>query len=168
MNEVNNEELFRSWLQDHRGIVVKVATSFTSAPADRDDLIQEILLQIWAALPSFQGQSKPSTWIYRIALNRALTWSRDESRRRHKHVPFLDAGDAAQPDDQQQELWAKVYEQIRGLKEIDRSLILMSLDGCTYQEMADVLGITESNVGARLSRAKQQLSKQLAEYRYEL
>lgn len=145
-------------MHDHRGIVVKVARSFTTHPQDSDDLIQEIMIRVWASLESFRGESKASTWIYRIALNRALTWKRDESSRTHHQdlSPELAERPAAgEPDDalRLQEL----YAHIRRLGEIDRSLMLLSLDGLTYVEMAEVLGITESNVGARLSRARARL-----------
>ena len=68
MNDADHEQLFRSWLRDYRGIVVKVASSFTSSASDRDDLVQEILLRVWAAMPTYRAEARPGTWIYRIAL----------------------------------------------------------------------------------------------------
>ena len=73
--------LFQSWLEEHRGIVVKVTRSFAATPADAADLEQEILLHIWLSLPNFSGQAKTSTWIYRVCLNTALTWRRGTARR---------------------------------------------------------------------------------------
>src|SRR3954468_6629307 len=73
--------LFGSWVQEHRGILVKVARSFAPVPADAADLQQEMLLQLWTSLSSFAGQAKPSTWIYRVCLNTALTWRRGTVRR---------------------------------------------------------------------------------------
>jgi RNA polymerase sigma-70 factor (ECF subfamily) len=157
-----DETRFRGWLSEHRGILLKVAGSFTTTAEDRDDLIQEILIRLWAAMPSYQGRSKPSTWIYRVALNRAMTWQRDESRRRRRHVPLIEVVDTRESTSTDQRLLNVLYAEIRGLNKVDRSLILMSLDKCTYQEMAEVMGMSESNVGVRLSRAKKQLSDRLA------
>src|SRR6202142_2247371 len=75
------ESLFQHWLEAHRGIVVKVTRSFAPRPADAADLQQELLLQLWLSLPNFAGQAKPSTWIYRVCLNTALTWRRGKTRR---------------------------------------------------------------------------------------
>ena len=70
----HHPELFQRWIEEHRGIMVKVMRSFTSEPADAADLQQEMLLQLWLSLPNYAGQAKPSTWIYRVCLNTALTW----------------------------------------------------------------------------------------------
>ena len=164
MGEDRNEELFRTWLREYQGILSKVASSFTSSAADRDDLIQEILIRIWVAMPSFQGKSRPSTWIYRVALNRAISWQRDESRRRGPQIPLVEPVDTRESKNAQDELLKQVYAELRQLNEIDRSLIMMFLDGCTYLEMSEVMGMTESNVGVRLNRAKKTLSKRLAEH----
>lgn len=79
--------LFKAWLVEHRGIVVKVTRSFAPAPADAADLQQELLLQLWISLSSYAGQAKPSTWIYRVCLNTALTWRRGTSRREKRIEP---------------------------------------------------------------------------------
>ncbi len=82
-----NLPLFQSWLSAHRGIVVKVARSFASSPADVKDLQQELLLQLWLSLPNFAGQAKPSTWIYRVCLNTALMFRRGAARRDRRLAP---------------------------------------------------------------------------------
>jgi len=164
MQGERDETQFRIWLSEHRGILLKVAGSFTSSDEDRDDLIQEVVARLWATMPSYRGQSKASTWIYRVALNRALTWQRDESRRRSRHVPLIEVVDKKETTSANAKLLHRLYTEIRELKQIDRSLILMSLDGCTYQEMADVMGMTQSNVGVRLNRAKKELSEKMARY----
>ncbi len=76
-----HELLFQKWLDEHQGIVAKVIRSFTQTPTDAADLRQEMLLQLWTSLASYAGQSKPSTWIYRVCLNTALTWRRTNTRR---------------------------------------------------------------------------------------
>ncbi len=168
MGDGRDETLFRNWLSEHRGILLKVANSFTSAEEDRDDLIQEILIRLWSAMPSFNGTSKPSTWIYRVALNRAINWQRDESRRRKRHVSLIDVVDTHKEQTAKTKLMDQLYLKIRELNKLDRSLILMSLDGCSYQEMSEVVGITESHVGVRLNRAKKELSRTMGEHSDEI
>jgi len=87
---------FVEWLEDHRGIVVKVARSFATG-RDVDDLVQEILVRLWKSASTFRGDSAPSTWIYRVALNRALTWQRDEKARRARTRPVAEIADFAAP-----------------------------------------------------------------------
>lgn len=163
MNDRRREELFTQWISEHRGIVVKVARSFTSFPADTDDLIQEILIRLWASVDRYRGDAKPSTWIYRVALNRALTWQRDTGRRQveapNDDLQHLTATTNA--DDQYR--LHQLYEQIRKLPKIDRSLMLLSLDGLSYAEMSSITDISESNVGARLSRARNKLFAMIEE-----
>ncbi len=164
MKDKRDENQFRSWLNEHQGILLKVAGSFTSSIEDRDDLVQEIMTRLWTTLPMFRGQSKPSTWIYRVALNLAITWQRDESQRRKRQVPLIEVIDTRETTTGNGKVLNRLYEQIRTLNEIDRSLILMSLDGCNYREMSDVIGLTESNVGVRLNRARKELSIKMAEF----
>ena len=84
MGIANHELQFRQWLGEHTGLLVKVVRSFAEGPADQDDLFQEILLQVWLSLPNFRDDSKPTTWLYRVALNTALAWKRSEKKRRHR------------------------------------------------------------------------------------
>src|SRR5581483_8455995 len=142
MTPEDQEKLFRRWLADHVGLMWKVVHAFTSAPADQQDLLQEISLQLWSSLPSFRGESKESTWIYRVAFNTALVWKRDEKRRYAKHEAFLQLNVAPEnpsgpsPDE---ELIKQLYEAIRQLPKLDASLALMHLDGLSYREMSEVL-----------------------------
>ncbi len=153
-----HEAAISAAIAEHRGIVVRVARSFATNPQDQEDLIQEILLRIWAARQSFRGESKASTWMYRVALNRALTWQRDERSRRTKHHQLIELPDpsAAQAAESAHQL-NELYDMLRTLPPLDRSLVLLSLDGFAYAEIADIVGISESNVGARLSRARSRL-----------
>jgi RNA polymerase sigma-70 factor (ECF subfamily) len=109
----------------------------------------------------FEGDSAPSTWIYRVALNTAISWSRKEIRRRDT-TDALDSAEAAlRPGSEAIDPrlhW--LYEQIAQLSEIDRSLTLLLLDGFSYREMADALGMSESNVGVRIHRIKAQLTSE--------
>jgi RNA polymerase sigma-70 factor (ECF subfamily) len=158
------ESLFQAWLEEHRGIVVKVTRSFASTPADAADLHQELLLQLWISLSSYAGQAKPSTWIYRVCLNTALTWRRGASRREKRIEPEADiarvATEAASPAERagERELLEKLYAAIHALPGFDRALVLLSLDGLAYREIAEITGLTENHVGVALTRARKRLA----------
>ena len=170
----DNAALFETWLEEHRGIVVKVAHSFASVPADADELQQELLLQLWNSLPSFKGQAKPSTWIYRVCLNTALTWRRGTARRERHLDPGADytrvASDAASPADcaGDRELLDTLYAAIRALPGSDRALVLLSLDGLAYREIAEITGLTENQVGVALTRARKRLAELMKGVTHEL
>ena len=165
MVDEKQELLFKSWLSDHGGAVLKVARAYTHSLEDCQDLAQEILLQVWCSLPQFQGRASASTWIYRVALNTALGWHRKERRRRTRQWPVFEvedlpvAGTDSTQQAEQRELVERLYEAIRQLPRTDAALVLLYLDDLSYREMAEVLGLSESNVGVKLNRAKKALGE---------
>lgn len=165
LNDQHRESLFKSWLSDHGAAVLKVARAYTLTTEDCQDLAQEILLQVWRSLPQFQGRASASTWIYRVALNTALGWHRNERRRRSRQQPALDvedlsvAGLDSGEQAERRELIERLYAAIRQLPKADAALILLYLDDLSYRDMAEVLGISESNVGVKLNRARKALGQ---------
>ncbi|HEY5078482.1 MAG TPA: RNA polymerase sigma factor [Opitutaceae bacterium] len=161
------ESLFRAWLQAHGGILAKVTRSFARTPADAADLRQEILLQLWISAPAFSRQARESTWVYRVCLNTALSWARSGSRRGRRIEPAVDPAALATlestPADAagDRELLEKLYDAIRSMEALERSLVLLSLDGLPYREIADITGLTENHVGVALTRARKSLARQL-------
>jgi len=166
-SDASREALFKRWLEQHSGLVFKVANAFAPSDADRDDLVQEILLQLWRSLPRFEGRAKESTWIYRVALNTALAWHRGENKRHAAHAPVPAIEELAEPDDpiqrQREELVANLYAAIRQLPRLDAALVMLYLDDLSYREMAEVLGISESNVGVKLNRVRKTLAELMNE-----
>lgn len=167
MDASEQEALFRRWLADHAGLMWKVVRAFTITPEDAEDLLQEMTLQLWMSLPAFRGAAKESTWIYRVAFNTALVWKRNEKRRHAKHEKFFALNSASDflvehpaltPNE---EIVRQLYVAIRQLPKLDASLALMHLDGLSYREMSEVLGLTESNVGVKLNRIRKQLAVML-------
>ncbi len=152
MKVANSNRLvtFEAWLQQHGAILHKIARSYAS-PTDREDLHQDLLIALWDSLPFYRSESKPSTFIYRVALNRALNWTR--TRRPYVELPDLPA--PVPNHDRLDQLYAAIAQ----LPELDRSLILLQLDGLTYAEIAQVLGLSETNIGARLTRLRQRLKE---------
>lgn len=169
MLEENPDALFKSWLVEHGGAVLKVARAYTLTSEDCQDLTQEILLQVWRSLPRFRGGASASTWIYRVALNTAIGWRRKERRGRACRRAGSEVADlpAAWPDGAEQvvrrESVERLYAAIRRLPKADVALLLLYLDDLSYRQMAEVLGISESNVGVKLNRAKKALGELLGE-----
>jgi RNA polymerase sigma-70 factor (ECF subfamily) len=158
MTDDKCETTFKKWLGEHQGLIFKVVRAYAAAADDQDDLFQEILLQLWFSIPNFQGKAKESTWIYRVALNTAMVWNRSEKKHR-KHTGQIAAFRPAQAGlGQSDEVIERMYEAIRELSKVDASVVLMHLDGLAYSEMAEILGISEGNVGVKLNRAKKQLA----------
>jgi RNA polymerase sigma-70 factor (ECF subfamily) len=166
MSAHEQEAIFRRWLDAHLGLLLKIIRG-CAAPQDQDDLFQDVLLQLWSSIPAFRGDAKETTWIYRVAFNTALAWRRGEQRRRVKHETFLkmEVSPESQPSHADtlsaQEMVAQLYTAIRGLPKLEASLALMHLDGLSYQQMAEVLGISENYVGVKLNRIRQQLAEKL-------
>ena len=165
MQRQEQEQRFRKWLEEHGGIVHHIARGFAQ-PADQEDLVQEILLAIWHALPGFRGDASPATYIYRVAQNTAMTWRRsvrfqalDNELDEQQHA-------APSPDEKPQRTEA-LYAGIRNLPEADRNLLLLQLDELSYREISDVTGLSESNVGARLTRIRNRLATIMKESMHE-
>lgn len=151
---------FAALLERHRGLVLKVAASYAAGPDDRDELAQEIAAQLWRAWPSYQPDRPVTTWMYRIALNVAISHLRGRSLRDRHHVPFDEGlhdlaaeGGEGDPEAERQLAWLRRV--IAALPPLDRALMLLYLDERSHREIADVLGISESNVSTKLSRLRQ-------------
>jgi len=168
MEQREQERIFDDWLGRHRNVLFKVVHAYAFTPQDRDDLFQEIITQMWNSIPRFRGEAAATTWLYRVALNCALAWSRKERKHRDGAEPLGDHESALRetPRTQDRRLgW--LYEQIAQLDHVDRSLTLLLLDGFSYREMAETLGISESYVGVKINRIKshlRNLTKEKNEY----
>jgi RNA polymerase sigma-70 factor (ECF subfamily) len=156
--------IFSEWLAGHKGILFTVVHAYAFEHADRQDLFQEIVIQVWRSVDAFRGESSVPTWVYRVALNTAIAWTRKEDRHQRGKQPLdvvegLLTTSSSHGRDPRVE-W--LYHQIAQLKAVDRSVALLMLDGFSYREIAAVVGITESNVGVKINRIKAALAAQLA------
>ncbi len=174
MTATEQEAIFRRWLGDHLGLMLKVVRGCAATPPDQEDLFQEVSLAVWSSIPAFRGEARETTWIYRVAFNTALTWQRGERRRRVRQetflkfeIPCLPVPDATEPP-LDREIVERLYSAIRQLPKVDASLALMHLDGLSYREMAEVAGISENYIGVKLNRIRQQLAEQLKGAKHEL
>lgn len=163
MPDVDQHSLFMTWLGEHASSVMKVARAYTITSEECQDLAQEILLQAWQSLPKFERKASPATWFYRVALHTAMNWHRKDKPRRSRQQPLLEvqvlATEEANSAEQAQhrDTVEQLYKAINQLPKADAALVLLYLDELSYREMAEVLGISESNVGVKLNRAKKAL-----------
>ena len=154
-------DIFDRWIAEYKPLLFKVVRAYAFNHEDQNDLFQEVSIQIWRSIPNFKERSKVSNWLYRIALNVALNWTR--KNRKHtvgkqdiESVNHI-LEQANEPVDERLE-W--LYREIEKLDKIDRSITLLMLDGFSYKEMSEILGISESNIGVKIHRIKKQLTKQ--------
>ena len=159
-------QAFAALLERHRGIVLKVAATYARDPHDRDDLAQEIAAQLWRAWPQYDDTRRFSTWMYRIALNVAIGFVRGNARRIRHAVPMDEAlhdiADTGSADHETQAALRMLHRFIDTLQPLDRALLLLYLEERSTREMADVLGLGESNVTTRIGRLKQRIRNHVA------
>ena len=165
MRDEDQRSLFMNWLGEHGSSVMQVSRAYTLTSEECQDLAQEILLQAWRSLPQFEGKANAATWFYRVALHTAMNWQRKEKPRQSRQQPLLEvqalATDGIDSAEQVQhrDTVEQLYKAIQQLPKTDAALVLLYLDELSYREMAEVLGISESNVGVKLNRAKKALSE---------
>lgn len=152
---------FGELLERHRKIVFKVARTYCRDPEDRTDVAQEIATQLWRAYPHYDSERPFSTWMYRIALNVAISHVRSNARRRRDFVAFdeyfHDSADPGPANREAHERARELHRCIAGFDALDRALVLLYLEERSYREIADILGISETNVGTKIGRLKERI-----------
>lgn len=156
-----DETEFLALIDQHQGIIHKICRLYRDSKEDREDLFQDIVFQLWKSAHTFRGDAKFSSWMYRIALSTAIAVYR-KKKPDIRYVPALpDEQDTQPPAEEQRE---ELFHALKQLNDADKALITLYLEDLSYQEIAEIVGITESNVGVRLNRIKnkiQQLLKSL-------
>ena len=167
MTDTERNQIFEEWIEAHKAILFKVVRAYGTSHPDREDLFQEIAVQVWHSVEAFRGDASVSTWIYRVALNTALAWNRKERKHGTGRQEFeAVSGLLTAPETRDPRLeW--VYAQIAELDEVNRSLALLMLEGFSYREMSRILGLSESNVGVKINRIKAALAAQLAKEEHD-
>lgn len=157
MKSPDKSDSFLAVIQAHKGILYKIAHAYCRDTEDRKDLIQEIIIQLWKSFDNYSVEYKYSTWIYRIALNVAISFYRRENKRRTVDSPLSDGvlniTDHPFPNDTTENI-VFLQQCISELKELDKALMLLYLEEKSYQEIADIIGISVSNVATKVSRIK--------------
>lgn len=166
MTGTDHREAFSALLQRHSGIVWKVTNTYASGVEDRADLAQEIATQLWRAWPRYDASRSFTTWMYRVALNVAISHVRSQSLRyRHDAVPLdetlHDMADASAPDHEREQHLRLLQAFIARQAPLERALLLLYLDDRPQREIAEILGISESNVSTKIGRLKQRIRDEL-------
>ena len=154
------------FIDSHRKLIYKVCRMYCRNEARLKDVEQEILAQLWTAFPKYDHTCRPSTWIYRIALNTAISYYRREKKHSANRVDidqtvFMLA--AKEDNSELEEQIGQLYHVLDGFAELDRAILLLYLDDNSYEDIANVLGITVTNAATKISRLKQRLKRLMAE-----
>jgi RNA polymerase sigma-70 factor (ECF subfamily) len=148
-------------VNQHRGMLYKVCNLYCSAEHDKQDLFQEIVIQLWKAFPRFRGDSKFGTWLYRIALNTAISGLRKQKKNVQSMEPDqmpTEIQDIQYNKDKEEKL-QQLYKAIQQLPEIERGIVMLYLEDRSYEEMEDILGINQNNLRVKMNRIKEKLRK---------
>lgn len=159
----STEKEFLEKIEKHKGVIFKISKMYMDDADDRNDLFQEIIYQVWKAYPNFEGRSKFSTWLYRIALNTAIVFLKTEKRRsfiKNEDIENYRLQHEIYDDTEEQKI-SKMYAGIHQLNSIDKALIFYYLEDFSGKEIASQLGITEVNARVKLARAKEKLKQLL-------
>lgn len=163
---MNKESEFHKLLLDHKGILYKVTNAYCRNEEDRKDLMQEIIVQLWKSLDQYNPQYKHSTWIYRIALNVSISFYRKERKRNELTGTFSESIwkyiETPEKNTEQEQSIQLLYKFIYELKELDRALMLLYLEEKSHKEMAEIIGITETNVATKIARIKHLLKQKFS------
>lgn len=173
MNPPPDEQQFLVLINENRPKILKVCRVYAWNAADQDDLYQEILFQIWRALPGLKQDTHANTWLYRIALNTSISFVRRRAARGGQalaldHEQLTHHIESRQTHDGgAEEQLARLYDAIARLNEVEKALVTLFLEDFSYEEMAEVLGLSASNVGVMLHRAKKKLLTLMQEVAHE-
>jgi RNA polymerase sigma factor (sigma-70 family) len=165
MSPANTKDQFTQLIEQNKGIIYKVARLYGKNEEDRADLFQEIVIQLWGAVDRYNEQYKLSTWMYRIALNVAISFYRKERKRQTTNLPLTENMQEIAADEQHDDTDANIrllQQFINELKELDKALMILYLESKSYKVISEILGITETNVATKISRVKDQLKQKFS------
>lgn len=159
---MGKKEDYLAAIHENRDLILKVASLYTNSKEDRNDLVQEIRFQVWKSFDSFQQKSTLRTWMYRIAMNVAINHLKKSKRRIHA-VPLDEELNRfhSNDDDGYEKKWQWLKNKISQLNLLEKGIILLYLENRSYEEIAQIIGLSPSNVGTRLSRIKEKLRTQI-------
>lgn len=166
MNNHPDKEAFLQLIEANKGIIYKICNTYCTNAHDREDLAQEIIYQLWRSSTSFDPAYKFSTWMYRVALNVAISFYRKQKAGKDNIALTDELTLIAEPAGAEREEDIHLLQQfINELKELDRALMILYLDGKSYAEIAEILGISTTNVATKTSRIKEKLKQRFSSYK---
>ena len=161
------EKEFSQLIKDNQGLIIKVSRLYTNSIEDEQDLFQEIVLQLWRSYDTFKGQSKISTWMYRVALNTAITLFRKKTKSpQTDELQDFHYKDFVEDDEEKQQQISTLYKVIKMLPNVERAIVTMYLDDLPYKDIAENLGITEVNARVKMNRLKKTLKELMEKHGY--
>ena len=165
MNSAVDKEAFLTLIEEHRKIIFKICNSYCPNKNDREDLAQEIIFQLWRSYATFNDAYKFSTWMYRIALNVAISFYRKENKVAQtisfpESIPDIE--DKHDGTHQTEENISRLQQFINELKELDKALMILYLEEKSQKEISEILGITETNVATKIGRIKEKLKQKFS------
>ncbi|WP_044207504.1 RNA polymerase sigma factor [Flammeovirga sp. OC4] len=153
-------EFYEEYIESNKSIIYKICRAYSHSQEEFEDYFQEVCLQLWRSKESYQQQSKLSTWVYRVSLNTCLSMIKKEQKK-VSTVEINEKIDQVHQFSEKEERLEELYRAIRMLKEVDRAIILLYLEEHSYQDIASIMGISSTNVGAKINRIKKQLKENM-------
>ncbi len=163
MTQISESE-FLSLFQENQGIIYKICYLYGKTEVDKQDLFQEISIQLWKAFPTYKGTAKFTTWMYRVSLNTAITFFRKGKKKRQEVElnPALTSGLVyTEFDDETEQKLKRMYGAIAKLSSVEKALVFLYLEGKPYTEISDTLGISSVNARVKMNRIKNKLREML-------
>lgn len=162
------ETIFLALVNQHKAIIHKISKMYMDGAENQQDLFQEIVMQLWKAYPTFKGNSKFSTWMYRVALNTALVYFKKDSRKvdetpLNENIDIVDVNE----NEGKEEKLAYLYKAVQELNSVEKALIFLFLENQSHREIAENLGISEINARVKLNRTKEKLQFIIKKNGYE-
>ena len=162
------QTLFLELIDQHKGILHKIAMMYMDNSEDQNDLIQEIVLQLCKSFDRFESKSQFSTWMYRVSLNTALTYFRKEKRKADRHTFLENIDQVDEVDSGEKETQLELfYKAVHELNKVEKALIFLFLEGQSHKEIGSNLGISEGNARVKLNRTKEKIQIIIKKYGYE-
>lgn len=161
------EKEFLEKIEKHKGMIFKISKMYLENQEDREDLFQEIILQLWKSYQAFEGKSQFSTWLYRVSLNTAITFLKRDKKRTDKNELHenIDIEDEQNTDKELQTEF--LYKAVQELNPIEKALVFLFLEGQNHKQISENMGITEVNARVKLNRTKEKLQQIIKNYGYE-
>ena len=158
MSGKETEIEFEKRIREHALLIHKVCRIYADSDADRQDLFQEIVIHLWKAYPKYQGLSQFSTWLYRVGINTAITGLRKQRNFITTYEPAaLPSHHPDETDNEEEEQWQQLATAIKKLNEVEKAIVMLYMEDRSYEEMEDILGISQGNLRVKMSRIKEKL-----------
>lgn len=166
ISESELNDTFHQIIEQHKRILLKIARTYCQNEEDRQDLVQEMMIQIWKSLHKYNNTFAITTWLYRICLNIAISFYRKSATRKHLNIPLVEelSSISNEENNEKQEQLSLLERFISELNDLDKALMLLYLEDKSYAEISEIMGLSVSNVGTKLGRIKEKLKKNFSQF----